>query len=90
MTDRAKKITELTACTTPASTDLLIIETDPSGTPATKKITVLNVLNSGFINAASITGIRGPYATDAAANTANVAIGKLYYNADGTVKIRLT
>lgn len=89
MTDRAKKITELTAVTTPASTDLLIIETDPSGTPATKKITLQNLLNSGFINTASIS-ITGPYASDAAANTANVAIGKLYYNADGTVKIRLT
>jgi hypothetical protein len=49
MTDRAKKITELTAITSPASTDLLIIETDPSGTPATKKITLQNLLNAGYI-----------------------------------------
>lgn len=49
MTDRAKKITELTAVTAPASTDLLIIETDPSGSPVTKKITLQNLLNAGFI-----------------------------------------
>ena len=49
MTDRAKKITELDALTTPAVNDLLIIEDDPSGTPATKKITVGNLLNSGLI-----------------------------------------
>ena len=89
MTDRAKKITELDALTTPVSTDLLIIESNPSSTPATKKITVSNLLNSGLINTANLS-ITGPYATDAAANSANVAIGKLYYNADGTVKIRLT
>ena len=49
MTDRAKKITELDALTAPASTDLLIIEDDPSGTPVTKKITLNNLLNSGLI-----------------------------------------
>jgi hypothetical protein len=49
MTDRAKKITELDAITSPASTDLLIIETDPSGTPSTKKITLQNLLNAGYI-----------------------------------------
>lgn len=49
MTDRAKKITELTAVTAPAATDLLIIETDPSGTPVTKKITLQNLLNAGYI-----------------------------------------
>ncbi len=89
MTDRAKKITELAACSSPASTDLLIIETDPSGAPATKKITVTALLNTGLINTANL-GISGPYANDTAANSANVGIGKLYYTNDGTVKIRLT
>lgn len=84
MTDRAKKITELDAITIPAAADLLIIETDPAGNPATKKITVQNLLSSGLMT------VSGPYANDAAANSANVAIGKLYYTADGTVKIRLT
>lgn len=89
MTDRAKKITELTAITNPAASDLLIIETDPAGSAVTKKITLQNLLNSGFINTATIS-VTGPYANDTAAASANVAIGKLYYTADGTVKIRLT
>jgi hypothetical protein len=33
-----KKITQLTALTTPANTDLLLIVDDPSGTPVSKKI----------------------------------------------------
>jgi len=36
------KITELTALTTRVLTDLLIVENDPSGTPNTKKITMLD------------------------------------------------
>lgn len=38
------KITALTANTTPATTDLLAIVDDPSGTPATQKITLENLL----------------------------------------------
>ena len=38
------KITELTANTTPATTDLLVIEDDPGGTPLTQKITVIDFL----------------------------------------------
>lgn len=49
MTDRAKKITELDAITQPAAADLLIIETNPSSNAVTKKITLQNLLNSGFI-----------------------------------------
>lgn len=33
-----KKVTQLTALTTPANTDLLLIVDDPSGTPVSKKI----------------------------------------------------
>jgi hypothetical protein len=40
MTDRSSKITELTALTTPAGSDLLVIVDDPTGTPVTKKITI--------------------------------------------------
>lgn len=39
-----KKISELTALTTPSLEDLLAIVDDPSGTPETKKITLLNLL----------------------------------------------
>lgn len=38
------RITELTANTTPAVTDLLVIEDDPGGTPDTQKITIENLL----------------------------------------------
>lgn len=54
MADRAKRITDLSALTTPASTDLLIIEDDPSGNSVTKKITVSNILNSNLINTAAL------------------------------------
>lgn len=39
-----QKITQLTALTTPSTDDLLAIVDDPSGTPITKKITLLNLL----------------------------------------------
>lgn len=39
-----QKITALTANTTPATTDLLPMVDDPSGTPATQKITISNLL----------------------------------------------
>jgi hypothetical protein len=39
-----EKITDLTENTTPAVTDLLVIEDDPGGTPLTQKITAQNLL----------------------------------------------
>lgn len=50
MTDRAKKVSELTALTAPAGEDLLIIVDDPSGTANTKKITVTNLFNNCSAN----------------------------------------
>ena len=51
MTDRAKKISELTALTAPVADDLLVIVDDPSGnTPETKKITVANLLGNSAAN----------------------------------------
>lgn len=38
------KITNLSATTTPATTDILPIVVDPGGTPATRKVTVANLL----------------------------------------------
>jgi hypothetical protein len=40
------KITELSASNTVAASDLLVIVTDPSGSPTTKKVTALNLANS--------------------------------------------
>lgn len=46
----ATKITELTAASTIANTDLLVAVTDPSGSPATKKVTVNAFANSVVTN----------------------------------------
>lgn len=46
MSDRAKKVSELTALTAPAGEDLLYIVDDPSGTPASRKVTVANLFTN--------------------------------------------
>ena len=75
MSDRAKKITELTsigtANTSIASGDLFVIE-DVSAN--TTKSSTLSTLRKAIV--------QGPYADDTAANTAGVALGQLYYTAD--------
>jgi len=50
MSDRAKKITELTALTAPVAVDLLVIVDDPTGTPVTKYVTVGNLLGNAAAN----------------------------------------
>lgn len=50
MSDRAKKITELTALTAPAGDDLLVIVDDVAGTAITKKVTVANFLGNSAAN----------------------------------------
>lgn len=50
MSDRSKKVSELTALTSPAGEDLLLIVDDPSGTPITKKVTVSNLLGNSTAN----------------------------------------
>jgi len=44
------KITELTALTDIANTDVLVIVDDPTGSPATKKITTLNFTKTLYSN----------------------------------------
>ena len=82
MVDRAKKIPELTsigtANTSIASGDLFIIE-DVSAN--TTKTGTLSTLRKAIV--------QGPYADDAAANTAGVILGQLYYTAAGVVKVRI-
>jgi len=82
MSDRAKKIPELnsigTANTSIASGDLFIVEDVSANT--TKSATLSTLRKAMF---------QGPYANDAAANTAGVALGQAYYTADGSVKVRL-
>jgi hypothetical protein len=50
MSDRAKKITELTALAAPAAEDLMVIVDDPSGNPTTKYVTVGNLLGNAAAN----------------------------------------
>lgn len=82
MSDRAKKITELTSIGTAnnsiAGGDIFIVE-DISAN-STKSAT-LSTLRKAIV--------QGPYADDSAANTAGVALGQLYFTAAGVVKVRI-
>lgn len=82
MSDRAKKITELTsigtANTSVASGDLFIVEDISANT--TKTVT-MSTLRKAVV--------QGPFANDSAANTGGVALGQLYYTAIGDVKVRI-
>ncbi len=82
MVSRAKMIPELTsigtANTSIASGDLFIIQDVSANTTKTGSLSTLRK---------SI--VQGPYANDAAANTAGVALGQLYYTSSGEVKVRL-
>jgi len=84
MADRAKKISELNAITanTVANNDLFVV-VDTSATE-TKSITANNLAHFTSIV------LRGPYASDAAANTAGVPVGGVYYNSSGAVVVRIT
>lgn len=83
MSDRAKKISELpsigTANTSVASGDLFPV-VDVSAN--TTKYSTLSTLRKAVV--------QGPYADDAAANTAGVELGQLYYTAAGDVKVRIS
>lgn len=47
----ATKISQLTAATTVAANDLLVVVSDPSGSPATKKITYTNFYSNVVVTA---------------------------------------
>ena len=82
MSDRAKKITELTsigtANTSIASGDIFIIEDISANTTVSA---TLSTLRKAIV--------QGPYANNTAANTGGVALGQLYYTAAGVVKVRI-
>ena len=82
MSDRARKITELTSIGTANTSivggDLFIVE-DVSAN--TTKSATLSTLRKAIV--------QGPYADDTAANTAGVALGQLYYTDAGAVKVRI-
>ena len=83
MSDRAKKITELTsigtANTSIASGDIFIVEDISANTTVSA---TLSTLRKAIV--------QGPYANNTAANTGGVALGQLYYTAAGEVKVRIT
>lgn len=86
MTDRVRKIyPDLSPVITISNNDLFIVEV----------VTGANTSNTHVVSANNlakyISGhLKGPYANDAAANTAGVPVNSFYYDSTGTVKIRLT
>jgi hypothetical protein len=70
------KITELSATTAPVGADILPIVTDTTGTPATKKVTVTNLLNSrrlySIVPAANFSLTAGSSAQNAFPTTGDV------------------
>ena len=75
MSDRAKKITELTALTAPAAVDLMVIVDDPSGTPVTKYVTVGNLFGNSAANVVI-------YNSTPANSTITVKKGTLMFDSD--------
>lgn len=53
-----KKVTQLTALTNPANTDLLLIIDDPSGSPVSKKITLEDLLGNSNQLVVNIINVR--------------------------------
>lgn len=77
MTDRAKKISELTVLTSASGDDLLVIVDDPSGTAVTKKITVSNLFGNSTANVAIY---KSAAASLPSATTAK--IGTIFFDSD--------
>lgn len=75
MSNRAKKITELTALSAPAGEDLMVIVDDPSGTPTTKYVTVSNLLGNSTANVVV-------YNATPANSTITVKKGTLLFDSD--------
>ena len=81
--DRSKKIPEFTELTDLAEDDMFIVE-DASANTATSNTTTKMVKMTTLRKQI----VRGPYANNAAANTAGVLVGQMYYNANGVVFVR--
>lgn len=75
MTDRAKKITELTALATAANNDLLIIEDVSANT--TKSIAIADLTKVVIANTFVLTGDSTP-----ANSTVTVTKGTIFYDSD--------
>lgn len=83
MTDRAKKVSELTALSNATGEDLLLIIDDPGGTPESKKITVANF----FGNVATNTVIRNTLTVNGSITLAGNTLISRPLNVTNTVTI---
>jgi hypothetical protein len=81
-----KKVTQLTALTTPTAPDLLLIVDDPNGTPVSKKITLKSLFgavtsNTVFSANVTVSGNRAQFASNVnitktlTANTFKITLG---------------
>jgi hypothetical protein len=84
MSNDARRIGDLSVANTLSTSDRVVVLINPASTANVLTITVSDFIKSVY------GAIPGPYASDVAANAANVAIKSPYYNNDGFVKIRLT
>jgi hypothetical protein len=76
-----KKVTQLTALTAPANTDLLLVIDDPSGSPISKKITVEDLL--GTTSGLSVTTVN-------ITSTSDTTLAANNFTVDSTNDITLT
>lgn len=76
-----KKVTQLTALTAPANTDLLMIVDDPAGSPISKKITLEDVLGATTTLTVSAIGITA---------TGNATLAANNFTFDATTNITAT
>jgi hypothetical protein len=85
MSTRPRKFNEFPsmAANTIASGDLWLVEDISAGITKVANTATLNTYYSSQI------APRGPYADDAAASTAGVGVGKMYYTSAGIVRVRL-
>ena len=76
-----KKVTQLTALTAPANTDLLLVIDDPAGSPISKKITIEDLF--GKTSGLSVTTIN-------LTSTADTTLAANNFTIDATTNITLT
>ena len=76
-----KKVTQLTALTAPANTDLLLVIDDPAGSPISKKITIEDLF--GKTSGLSVTTIN-------LTSTADTTLAANNFTIDSTTNITLT
>lgn len=84
MTNQARSIPEYGELTTPSGNTTFVVDHVANGVSNTYSLDITHLAPAVF------SVIPGPYSNDAAANTANVAVGSPYYDSSGIVHIRLT